>query len=354
MTTPQLPLAHDELTKIVDQPTNATLQLLQQQLYTNAMAVHSNLGGGENGHLALVMPADQYLTRTQVAFVPPPHPGADPVHPPGATAPQITEANRQYKQALDNHALYKAVATKLRSQILEAVDTRYLLALKHPDFGFADVSAGQMLAHLKAEYGTLTSKDIEANRKTLEAEWNPDNPIEDLWHRISEAHRIATAGGDPISEATAIRLTLNALEAAGVYSNTTDRWHEEKPNEATWTMAEFRARINHANKERQRKLTATQAGYHGANAAANIKQPPKPTGPTTGAINQQAIPSGCTIVSYCWTHGVLKNLGHTSATCTQPKEGHQATATFDNRMGGTEYIMKKRPNNRTDKAKADE
>jgi hypothetical protein len=41
--------------------------------------------------------------------------------------------------------------------------------------------------------------------------------------------------------------------------------------------------------------------------------------------------------SYCHTHaGCTRNDKHTSPTCRNPSNGHSATATLDNRMGGSE------------------
>jgi hypothetical protein len=37
---------------------------------------------------------------------------------------------------------------------------------------------------------------------------------------------------------------------------------------------------------------------------------------------------------YFWTHGHTTNSSHTSAMCNHPGEGHQATATTSNAMGG--------------------
>jgi hypothetical protein len=38
---------------------------------------------------------------------------------------------------------------------------------------------------------------------------------------------------------------------------------------------------------------------------------------------------------YCWSHGYHVGHGHTSHTCSHPKEGHQPTATCNNIMGGS-------------------
>jgi hypothetical protein len=40
--------------------------------------------------------------------------------------------------------------------------------------------------------------------------------------------------------------------------------------------------------------------------------------------------------SYCHTHGRTRNDRHTSLNCRNPSNGHAATATLDNRMGGSE------------------
>jgi len=42
---------------------------------------------------------------------------------------------------------------------------------------------------------------------------------------------------------------------------------------------------------------------------------------------------------YCWTHGYRVKMGHTSATCTGKRAGHQDAATRANPMGGSTYNM---------------
>jgi hypothetical protein len=38
---------------------------------------------------------------------------------------------------------------------------------------------------------------------------------------------------------------------------------------------------------------------------------------------------------YCWSHGYCVGHGHIGHTCSNPKEGHQPTATRNNIMGGS-------------------
>ena len=128
-----LTFPHPELTTISGKPTYATVHKLQKELYANAKSIPSMLGGGQNGHLALVMTAAEYLVISAVTYDEPVHPGAQPGHQTNATAAQMTEANRLYDASINQVALHVSVVNALRQQILGAVDNKYIMALEHPD-----------------------------------------------------------------------------------------------------------------------------------------------------------------------------------------------------------------------------
>jgi hypothetical protein len=109
-------------------PTYATIRQAQVELNGNARSVHSNGGDGILGHLSLTVPAARYntLSANNVPFIPPVNPTIDPVHPDGATGPQISESNRQH---LANQAIFRTynnVDAALRSQLIEATPAPYL------------------------------------------------------------------------------------------------------------------------------------------------------------------------------------------------------------------------------------
>jgi hypothetical protein len=61
---------HRVLTPITDTPRYSSLQKLQKELYANAQAMHSNAGGSNHGHLALlVMPDVDYLVLAGQVFI---------------------------------------------------------------------------------------------------------------------------------------------------------------------------------------------------------------------------------------------------------------------------------------------
>jgi hypothetical protein len=106
-----------------------------------------------------------------------------------------------------DHQLFLKVGEALKQRILLTVDFCYLQVLEDANIGFADFTPTNLLTHLKSTYGTITPEGIEDNRSLLGSywnpdDWNPDDPIEDLWLRIKECQRFTTAITEPITSTT--------------------------------------------------------------------------------------------------------------------------------------------------------
>uniref|UniRef100_A0A7S2VD11 Uncharacterized protein n=1 Tax=Entomoneis paludosa TaxID=265537 RepID=A0A7S2VD11_9STRA len=334
---------HPILTKVVGQPTPKAMQLFRKELYANAMSVASTRGGGQNGHLALMMDEPTYTALAGVAFVVPVHPGDQPAHAHNATAAQMTETNRQYDKAIVDFNAYVGVRNKLRSQILEAVDNTYYATLEHDQFGYAQVTPFQLLDELATTYDIIRPEDITANAKRLEEALNPDDPLETLWLKIATCRLFATRAQEPISEATAMRLTLIVFDNTGVFEMACDLWRRKA--DADKTYHNFKSHFNAENAERLRRITAQNAGFHGANTADEAT----PSTPATREAANAVTPSPAVQPNgdvprmyYCYTHGLGFNPNHYSATCENKCEGHKDDATASNMMGGNNRIMPNR------------
>ena len=93
-TAPSFAFTHKNLTPIVGRPDPVTIDVLRGEIYANAMDVPTELGGGQYGHLALVMPADQYTNLDNaIPYVAPINPGVQAPPAPNATAIQIMQGN---------------------------------------------------------------------------------------------------------------------------------------------------------------------------------------------------------------------------------------------------------------------
>jgi len=338
---PALTFTHKELTKIPGKPTNTTLKKLKKEVYANARAIPSTRGGGNHGHLGIVMDDAAYLTLAGQAFDLPAHPGPAPVHQANPTAAQIAENNRVYNATLDELKLATNVENAIKNQIVEAVDSLYFDDLEDADFGFANVTIPTMLTHLQDTYGKLTRAELEANRASIATAWNVDMPIQQLWKNLKEVQRVALQGGEEIANKTVIELTVAMFQKTGVFTDACNAWRR-KP-EANKTMANFKTHFNEENEDRLEKLTAAQAGYHGANSVTPLNGNARPTSDTALAATttgtSHVIANDGTKMYYCWTHGLGLNENHTSPTCKNKAEGHKDDATVSNMQGGSTTLM---------------
>ena len=210
---------HPTLTKVLGRPTNVTLKLLQQEINTNAMSIVTNRGGGNHGHLALVIPATEYTIQAGVGnyFLTLTNPGNTPTHAPNATGPQITEINRQFKVDVKEFQHHNKVKNELKQQIIEAVDDKYINTLSDNLFGYANITVLTILQHLKTTYGAITPDDLAKNDKELQREWDPQTEIEDLWTHQEDCQQYAAAGTNPITQLTVIIKTLQLIENTGIF-----------------------------------------------------------------------------------------------------------------------------------------
>jgi len=333
------------LTPIEGEPDTKTMKLLKAELFSNAMNITSNRGGGDHGHLSLLMSEEAYLAIAGTAFVVPVNPGASPEHAANATSAQITETNRQFLSDQVEYLQYRNVERELKRLLLGVVSATYVARLRHSMFGFSNCTTRDLLDHLVSRYGVVTPAQLEANAADLLREWHPDTSIELLWARRAAVQEFAAEGGDPITDAAAIRKTITVLENTGVFDLDLRDWHNLP--EAEQTVPQLELVFTRANKERLRRLTAKQAGYHGANAATqhDLVVPP-PNLPPSSAMSPPALANAAISEPprhyYCWTHGLGINRAHTSITCNHKATGHRDEAVMGNMLGGNNTMQRSR------------
>jgi hypothetical protein len=150
--TESFPFPHAQLTLIQGKPTAAAVRQLKKELYANARSIHSDHGGGLNGHLGLVMPTAAYAIRASAIFNEPQHPGVQPVLAANATAVLITSTNRAYDHAMAQFKTCSTVKETLKQQVLSAVNPIYYQDLEDDKFGHADVLIPAIIQHLTTTY----------------------------------------------------------------------------------------------------------------------------------------------------------------------------------------------------------
>jgi hypothetical protein len=317
------------LTKIVGRPTFATIKLLKKELFANSKVIHSMRGGGNLGHIGLLLSAVDYAVISNTPYNAPVHPGPSTPPPAGTTQAQITELNRQHDSLVDEFKLHTNVLNALRQQIILAVDSVYLAELEDDEMGLICTPL-ELLTHLTTVYATIRPDDIAANIKMLEAAWIPDPKIEVLWTRITTAKALAIKAEEPISDASAMRHITKVLEDTQVFAVALNNWRVK--DEATKTLVNYKLHFAEENVERMRAATAASAGYNGAHATDTRPPPAPPPAPPVNVFGTDKP------MYYCWTHGLSGNKDHTGYTCTRRDPGHIESAKMHDMKGGNNVI----------------
>jgi hypothetical protein len=307
-------LPFEKLTPIVGEPTNATITILKRQLYANAMENECTLGCGTLGYLGIIMPTTDYRDKQRTLA---PNTPFQPFIKPVPTEPpddDSTTAGEEFKDNMRKIRDFNAMESRLKQQLLAAIENTYITALEDAEVGFAMVTSKQILQHVITEYGIITLDELAENLEKLNEPWDSTKPICMLWDRIKECQRIGTAGEEPISNRVAMFTALKLLDNTGTCSTYTQGWRQTYPVQTAWNIDTFKEFFNHADKDRKKTLTTKDAGYHVANAAATNKAAPSETKTT----QQQTHPTKATPTTSL-THRQEKRyiiVGHTVEAST--------------------------------------
>ena len=399
-----------KISTITAKPSYTTIKKFQDKINENAMTIPSPQT--DLGHLALVLKPDDFTSANEdTAFVTPVSPGDAPIDPTtnimssagatrstrGATAEDdaainmlpftAPEAIRQFKQDKLNHSVYVQANIALKNQIINAVDDKYISAKKNPVTLYAKVTPLTLLTHLWDTYGTIDQADQTANEARMRKDWNPPNPIEELYEQLVEGQVFASKGHETISDGQLIRWGYEIVLKTGLFNRDCEKWRKKQEVDKTWEN--FKTHFSIAEDDREKNQTNADAGYSAnqmeqiiqqqvqaemaalLNSLPQVDEEPPPLAKETPAANATVTldaiaklidaklktarinqtptvkpPPQGTIdgipVTYCWSHGVTANLYHNSTTCRRCKAGHKKEATLNNRMGGSDVRNKKR------------
>ena len=342
-------------------PNHASLLILQREINANAMAVHSNRGGGLHGHLALTVTIARYLEIAGVNnhFNEPRAPPNEPIIPAAADAARVAEMVRSHHVQLREFQTYHDTDKALVRAIIAATPLTYIETLSNSDLGFAQVTTLALLTHLHTTYGTITAADRDTYQARMRAPWSPPTPIEVLFQQLEDGKRMAALAKEPIADSQLVRLGQTLVLKTGLFPDGCREWRLKADADQTW--AAFKTHFARHDRDRLESATTASAGYAGAvqpvldpaPAGAALAVTALPSGPELIALltelaslrKAQSGPTvpprtGSTARGYCWTHGSTTNSAHSSATCKNKAEGHVDTATWRNQCGGnaTRYV----------------
>jgi hypothetical protein len=126
------------VTKIHGQPTSHDLTILEEEIIATLANIPTSLGGGNHGHVGVIMnPMENNTMTGGIDFVNPVNPG---IYPTGlainVAAGTRARAEAEHKELINQYKKFEGVHLRAKDLILEAVNNKYLIKIEHETMGY--------------------------------------------------------------------------------------------------------------------------------------------------------------------------------------------------------------------------
>jgi hypothetical protein len=236
---------HKVLKKVHGKPTYESLEILTTKLKANAGSVPSTLGGGQHGHLGIILSAAHYTTLPHtVPWVHPVNPGPFvPPGPPPGTAAQIEAARDVWRELKQTFELYQATEKALVALIVEAIDLIYLRALLNRATGQYSTHIRAVLNHLFATHGKITPQQVTAKQQAVYTmHYDISQPVDAVFNAIEDLSDLSEHATSPMSAQQQIDLAYVILAREPILQQDIRHWNRRPAGDRTWNnmLSHFR------------------------------------------------------------------------------------------------------------------
>ena len=379
-----------DLSPIIGKPTFESLYQLIVDLQANAQSVHSNLGGGANGHLGLIMTPTQYAIHSTTPYVRPTHPGTLTI-PVGTTRLVAEEMERNHAESLRVFHEVRGVEQALIQQLVTAIDNNYLVAFKNRATGQFNGTLVQIIQHLRTTYGKISPAQLIAyEAEVTNMTYDPTTPVDLIFGKIDDLLMYGEFANCPFTATQAITKGYHILNNCGnIYNDYLRSWNRIQENQKTWNRFKMHFRQAYNELEATNALSISDLGFGAANlmdevvdrlsaelllrakhtpdnvpiqstpvanatdrnplqellnqnrelirclTEVNNKSQDRPRQSAPGPKQGQPIkPLPPRYNQYCWTHG---RCNHQGSACRTKAPGHKDEASMSDKMGGSTY-----------------
>jgi hypothetical protein len=380
-------MPHVTLTRILGEPSHRQLKQLERKLTANLMVVPCPWGHNK-GHLGLLQDPVLYVQRNGAAFTIPA--AALPAYP--VIVAGITTAKREEQRANNISACkawstYMIVHTTTRDQFAASIDDIYYAALNDATEGLNAVTLRQLVTHIRTTYVQISQPDLDDNVTNFNQGIDLNLPLAVYTQKQEKCGTFAQDAGVPISEEM---MVTNGTKHALNCGNMMLAWREWKHRpllDHMWknwkdhwmtTFAEMRdincmtsGNLAFANQAAAREIVQAEKMAALLDNLANASiQKNNMIDKKLVAMNQQQVKIIASLTEaivklkagspsteqqlgrttplhwrstkpawdptwYCWMHGFWVKVGHSSTTCSFPREGHCKDAIHANMKGGS-------------------
>ena len=256
-----------EITHVDGQPKDEDLNLLIKELTNAAGSVATQNGGGEHGHVGMVIDDAEYVTFSKggTKFVVPTNPGP---YPASVDTDKVIRERQlaEHKAECNEYETYLGVENYLRRMIVKAVDHEWLAEIESETMGFNHLSPQALLTHLRSVGGTLDHMDVTELFTNIQKPWDGIEAPAAHFARGDKFERQLLKVGQNKNPTLRLAFALATFHASGEYEPALRDW-DAKPK-TDQTFANFRIFIQKefGTQHKQNKTTAKAVGYGIANS----------------------------------------------------------------------------------------
>ena len=256
-----------EITKIDGQPTDEDLNLLIKELTNAAGSVATRNGGGEHGHVGMVIDDAEYITfsRSSTRFVVPTNPAPNPAIV--DTDKFIRERQiAEHKAECNEYETYLGIENCLRRMIVKSIDHEWLAEVESETMGFNHLSPKDLLTHLRSVGGTLDHMDVTELFTNIQKPWDGIEAPAAHFARGDKFERQLLKVGQSKNLELRLAFALAAFHVSGEFEPALRDW--EAKSKADQTFENFRVFIQKefGKQHKQNTTTAKSVGYGIANS----------------------------------------------------------------------------------------
>jgi hypothetical protein len=267
-------LKKESVTKIHGQPKSHDLTILEKELIAILASIPTALGGGNFGHVGVIMETIAYSTMNGgIAFADPANPG---VYPAGlaanAAATVRARAEAEHKELITQFKKFEGVRQGAKDLILEAVDNEFLIEIEHETLGFLNQTPRQMLDHLLARGGALDFADTKELLAERDGEWNISENPQLYFNRVEKAMKGLLRNGITSDLNERKDIALFYLKTTGEFDAAVREWEAKPAADKTWANIKTFISTKYAKENKQNKLTAKQFKANAINEQAEATE----------------------------------------------------------------------------------
>ena len=258
------------------QPTHRDLEIWLEECANIATKIKTRLiqGGPSLGHLAIVIPEDEYqLEIDDVAwtYTEPEDPGAYNVEITGDEEDYIIRRmEAEHKVNINDYQKYLGVTEHLRNQFEQCMDSTWIAQLKKPRGGFANVTVKQFFEHLRANVTDLTSKQEIELKKEIEMDWDVSRDIKEYFTKMEQKQETLEGWGVQVTAKEIVLAAVVQMQDSGLFDQRFLRdWEMKTPAEKTWNAmktyydSEYRAILKYGGGNKRMLETINNVNERG-------------------------------------------------------------------------------------------